>query len=94
MSELRRQSTETADGWVIEVGAPLPIVPGTELVAGGKVGFNVSVVDSDGGVWNRLLWLGNQEVDTAQWGSLALSRDTLAVDAAGKPATAWGDLRS
>jgi len=86
-------ASETADGWVIEAAIPLEIIPDTQLVAGGQIGFNISFVDSDNGAWNHLLWLGVQEVDTAQWGTLAFSADTLGVDAEGKLATTWGALR-
>ncbi|MBT3268371.1 hypothetical protein HN371_14545 [Candidatus Poribacteria bacterium] len=93
LPEVLGGSIETANGWIIETAIPLGIVPDTQLVAGGQIGFNISFVDSDDGVWNHLLWLGDQEVNTAQWGTLAFSSDTLAVDAAGKLATTWSELR-
>ena len=93
LPEIVGGSIETAEGWIIEAAVPLEIVPDTELVAGGQIGCNISFVDSDDGVWNHLLWLGDQEVNTAQWGTLAFSSDTLAVGATGKLATTWGDLR-
>jgi len=93
LPEVLGGATETGDGWTIEAAVPLTLVPDTELVAGGQIGFNVSFVDSDDGVWNHLLWLGVQEVNTAQWGTLAFSADSLAVDVDGKLATTWGAVR-
>jgi len=80
--------------YILEVKIPFSAIPELDLKKSRIMGFSVSFVDSDKGVWNHILWQGEVEHEPTTWGDLEFSLEALSVEPVGKLPAAWGMIKS
>jgi hypothetical protein len=87
-------ATMQGTNYTLEIRIPFEAIPELDLDANRIMGFSVSFVDSDDGVWNHILWQGETENQPAEWGDLEFSLETLSVEPVSKLSTTWGLMKS
>lgn len=93
LAQIESASDVQGTNYTLEIRIPFSALPELDLNANRLMGFAVSFVDSDNGVWNHILWWGEVENQPAQWGDLEFSSDVLAVESMGKLPVAWGSIK-
>ena len=91
LNELESASDVQGTNYTLETRIPFSAIP--ELDLSRIMGFGVSFVDSDGGVWNHILWQGEIEHEPTQWGDLEFSLEKLSVEPVGKMPAVWGLIK-
>jgi len=80
--------------YTLEVQIPFSAIPEFNINSSRVIGFSVSFVDSDKGVWNHILWQGEVEHEPTTWGKLEFAQEKLSVDHTMKLSTAWGKIKN
>jgi len=79
--------------YMLEVQIPFTAIPELDIDGAGFIGFSISFVDSDKGVWNHILWQGEVEHEPTTWGKLEFLKQKLAVDREVNISTTWGYIK-
>ena len=81
--------------YTLEVRIPFSGIANLDMSKG--MGFNITIVDADAahsaGGWNRLFWQGTVDTNTSDWGDLIFGDPLTAVEATGKLATTWAQIK-
>ncbi len=93
LAQMETASDVQGTNYTLEIRIPFSALPELDLKANRLMGFAVSFVDSDGGVWNHILWWGEVENQPAEWGDLEFSSDVLAVEPVDKLSVTWGSIK-
>jgi hypothetical protein len=93
LPEMETAAAMQDTNYTLEVRIPFAALPELDLNANRIMGFGISFVDSDKGVWNHILWTGDVENQPGQWGDLEFSLESLSVEPVGKLPTTWGLLK-
>ena len=94
LKPIKSAASMKGTNYTLEVEIPFSAIPELDLKAKGFIGFSVSFVDSDKGVWNHILWQGEIEHEPSQWGKLEFSPQNLSVESMRKLPATWGLIRS
>ena len=80
--------------YTLEVQIPFKAIPELNLKSSRVMGFSISFVDSDQGLWNHILWQGEVEHEPTSWGKMEFIQEKLAIEPAMKLSTTWGNIKS
>lgn len=93
LPQIESAASTQGTNYTLEVMVPFSAIPELDLKS--KImGFSISFVDSDKGVWNHILWQGEVEHEPTTWGDLMFASEKLAVEPAEKMPVAWGMLKN
>jgi hypothetical protein len=93
LPQMESASDVQGTNYTLEVRIPFSAIPELDLNKSRIMGFSVSFVDSDKGVWNHILWQGEVEHEPTTWGDLEFSLETLSVEPVEKLPATWGMMR-
>lgn len=93
LSEMESAAASQGTNYTLEVKIPFSAIPELDLKKSRIMGFSISFVDSDKGVWNHILWQGEVEHEPSTWGDLEFSLEKLAVEPMGKLPVTWGMMK-
>jgi len=79
--------------YTLEVQIPFSAIPELNLNASKVMGFGISFVDSDKGVWSHILWQGEVENEPTTWGKLEFIQEKLSVEPTMKLSATWGNIK-
>ena len=94
LAEMEAAASLQGTNYKLETRIPFTAIPELDLSKSRVIGFSVSFVDSDKGVWNHILWQGEIEHEPTQWGDLEFLLEKLPVEPAGKLPAMWGEMKS
>jgi hypothetical protein len=94
LDEMESAASLKGTDYILEVRIPFSAIPELDLDKNRIMGFSVSFVDSDKGVWNHILWQGEVEHEPTTWGDLEFLLEKLSVKPAGKLSATWGFMKS
>ena len=90
---IESKAARKGTNYTLEVLIPMQAIPELKLKADAVMGFSVSFVDSDNGVWNHILWQGEVEHEPGQWGKLIFATEALAAEPLQKLTTQWAWIK-
>jgi len=93
LNQMESASDVQGTNYTLEIRIPFTAIPELDLSSSRIMGFGVSFVDSDGGVWNHILWQGETENEPSQWGDLEFSLEKLSVEPVDKMPVVWGLIK-
>jgi hypothetical protein len=94
LKQIKSSAKVVGTNYTLEVLISFAAIPELDIKSKGSIGFSISFVDSDKGVWNHILWQGEIEHEPSQWGDLKFSSKALALNLIDKLATTWGSLKN
>jgi hypothetical protein len=93
LAEMETASSNQGTNYTVEAKIPFSVIPELDLNKSRIMGFGISFVDSDKGVWNHIIWQGEIENEPTQWGDLEFSLEKLAIEPVDKMPAMWGRLK-
>jgi len=93
LKEITAGASSKGTNYTIEVQIPFSIITELDINGTGFIGFNISFVDSDKGVWSHILWQGEVEHEPTTWGKLEFAKQKLGVSNVNNLSTTWGAIK-
>ncbi len=93
LNQMESASDMQGTSYTLETRIPFSAIPELDLSENRIMGFTLSFVDSDNGVWSHILWQGEIDNEPSQWGDLEFSLEKLSVEPVGKMPVVWGLIK-